>query len=217
MKLHVPIDGFDSSRINQTLHGRSVYRTEDVTGHNVFKGYNTPGEGDALDIAGTGWKSPVYAVCDGAITRWQFDAKRLEVIYFEGISDGDYITAVYAHINRDESIKLSAPVPRGTKLGVVRGDLSDPHLHFELWVNGMSVAAPRPEALRDKMVALMDMGNGGAGTPDEPSPWAKEDWDWAVNVAQIMDGKNPQGAVTREMLAAVLHRYDADRQDGGTP
>jgi murein DD-endopeptidase MepM/ murein hydrolase activator NlpD len=217
MKLRVPIDGFNSSRINQTLHGRSVYRPEDVPGHNVFKGYTLSGSGDALDIAGTGWKSPVYAVCDGAITRWQFDTQRLEVIYFEGVEDGKSVVAVYAHINRDESIKLGARVPKGTKLGVIRGDLSDPHLHFELWVDGASVSAPSPTTLRGKMMKLMDTSNGGAGSTDEPSPWAKEDWEWAINVAQIMDGKDPQGPVTREMLAAVLRRYDADRQNGGTP
>lgn len=50
-------------RLNRTLHGRSVYRPQDVPGHNVVKGYSTPGVGDALDLfcaAGTRWLT-VYA------------------------------------------------------------------------------------------------------------------------------------------------------------
>lgn len=214
MKLHKPIDGFDSRRINNTLHGRSVYRRGDVPGHNVFRGYNHPGTGDALDLAGAGWTTPVYAVCDGAITRWQFDTNRKEVIYFEGVEDGRRIVAVYAHINRDETIKLGTRVAKGTKLGVLRGDLNDPHLHFELWVGvtGLAVAGPTPEALRRNMLAHMDPATpdtGGNGD-NEPSQWAKEHWQWAVANDLISDD-NPKGPVTREVLAAVLHRYDMDK------
>jgi len=220
MKLHEPISGFAGRRINQTLHGRSVYRKTDVPGHNVFKGYNHPGTGDALDLAGDGWTTPVVAVCDGAITRWQFDTDRKEVIYFEGVEDNRQILAVYAHIDRNESIKLGARVAKGTQLGVLRGDLNDPHLHFELWVGvtGLAVAGPTPEALRRNMLAYMDPAvpnNGGNG--DEPSPWAKEHWEWAV-VNDLISNNNPRGPVTREMLAAVLHRYDSDlHKEGGTP
>lgn len=39
----------------------------------------------------------------------------------------------------------------------------------------------------------------------EPSPWAKSAWDKAV-AKGILDGSNPQGNCTREMLATVLDR-----------
>ena len=43
--------------------------------------------------------------------------------------------------------------------------------------------------------------------PDNtPSEWAKTAWEWAKG-AGITDGTNPQGAITREQAAAMLHRF----------
>ena len=39
---------------------------------------------------------------------------------------------------------------------------------------------------------------------DEPSAWAKEAWQWAT-AKGYLDGTNPKGTVTREMLAQVLY------------
>jgi len=44
-------------------------------------------------------------------------------------------------------------------------------------------------------------------SPDLPSMWAAESWDWAKRQG-LVDGTNPRGPVTREMLATVLHRID---------
>lgn len=45
-----------------------------------------------------------------------------------------------------------------------------------------------------------------AADVDTPSDWAKQAWEWAEE-NNLMDGTLPQGPVTREMLATVLHRY----------
>jgi len=39
-----------------------------------------------------------------------------------------------------------------------------------------------------------------------PSSWAKEAWEWAIKEG-ITDGTNPQGAITREQVVTMLHRY----------
>jgi N-acetylmuramoyl-L-alanine amidase CwlA len=39
-----------------------------------------------------------------------------------------------------------------------------------------------------------------------PSSWAKEAWEWA-RIVGITDGTNPQGAITREQVVTMLHRY----------
>jgi len=39
-----------------------------------------------------------------------------------------------------------------------------------------------------------------------PSSWAKEAWEWAIKEG-ITDGTNPKGAVTREQVVTMLHRY----------
>ena len=44
---------------------------------------------------------------------------------------------------------------------------------------------------------------------DEPDEWAKEAWAWAKMLG-YMDGTRPREAVTREMLAVVLHRVKTD-------
>ena len=52
---------------------------------------------------------------------------------------------------------------------------------------------------------LKYLGRGQVEMKDEPSPWAKNAWDWAVGEG-LFDGKNPKEPVTREQLAAVLER-----------
>ena len=42
-----------------------------------------------------------------------------------------------------------------------------------------------------------------------PDAWAREAWDWC-KLRGYMDGTRPREAVTREMLAVVLHRVETD-------
>lgn len=154
-------------RYNTTLHGRSVYRSQDVPGHNVFKGYSTwegnghRGVGDALDCFAPAW-TPVYAMHDGVQTVWRNDTSKLEVIYIEGGG----VTTVYAHI--DASYEgTGVPIRRGQHIGRVRGDLNDPHLHLEVWVDGSAVAAKTPGALAAKLMAL-------CAEPAVPKPFRVE-------------------------------------------
>jgi hypothetical protein len=150
-----PIGDMSSRRTNVTLHGRSVHRPENVSGHNVFKGYSTwaenghHGVGDGVDLfaeAGT----EVYAIADGVQTKWQGDATRKEVIYLEG---EDWL-AVYAHINAAKE-GTNLKVAKGELVGKVRSDLSDPHVHFELWLGGSAVHARTSGGLRDTMRAKL--------------------------------------------------------------
>ena len=39
-----------------------------------------------------------------------------------------------------------------------------------------------------------------------PSDWAKDAWDWVKDTG-LMDGTNPQGPVTREMMATLFYRW----------
>lgn len=201
MKLIAPTTDFATARINNTLHGRSVYYSGNRRGHNVFKGWTTwmqngnRGVGAGLDVGGTGWNTPIVAVCDGTITQWRNDTSKLEVIYLEAPG----VVAVYAHINY-ELEALPATVKQGRRLGVVRGDLNWPHLHFELWLEGRAVAAATPEQLRDLMLTKFAADDHG-----EPSVWAKEAWEWAVENDLTNDG--PTEPVTKQQVMTYLHRY----------
>ena len=148
-----PIYDMKNRRINNTLHGRSVYRPANVSGHNVFKGYTTPGHGAGLDLFGpTG--TPVLACFDGKQVSWRNDTTKLEVIYLQA-TDGSGAVAVYAHINACYEAQNKA-VTAGEVVGWLRGDLNDPHLHFEYWPtgSGKALAARTPRQLHAAMVEV---------------------------------------------------------------
>ena len=154
MNLAAPIDHLATCRVNQTKHGRSIFRCADVPGHNVFKGYTTWANthrcvGDAVDLAGP-VGAPVYAVADGRVTYFSNDGTKLEVV---AITCGN-VEAWYAHINLAGRFRLQSKVKRGEQLGVLLPLSSGPHLHFELWVDGQALTQPTPAALRAKVVAL---------------------------------------------------------------
>ncbi len=151
MTLRPPLSAFSTRRVNTTLHGRSVHRPEDVPGHNVFRGYNAPGTGDALDVFCAGG-TPVVALADCVQTRHSNDGTRKEVIYLQG----DGWLAVYAHIDA-ASGNTGTSYQAGDEVGRVRGDLTDPHLHFELWRDGQerAVNAATPRGLQAAMAGMM--------------------------------------------------------------
>jgi murein DD-endopeptidase MepM/ murein hydrolase activator NlpD len=151
MKYQLPISDFEDLPVNNTLHGRSVYRPYDVPGHNVFKGYSTwqdnghRGVGDSLDLFCKG-RTPVYAIEDCEQIRHSNDESRLEVIYLQGANS----LAVYAHINA-EYTGIGRNYSKGDVVGLVRSDLNEPHLHFELWYDGKAVSGETPRQLHSKM------------------------------------------------------------------
>ena len=167
LKLLEPIKDISTRRTNATLHGRSIYRPEDVPGHNVFAGWQTWADnghhavGDAVDLFAAGM-TPVYAIADGTQTVWRNDTQKTEVIYLEGAG----WMAVYAHINATHE-GTGMGIPAGGIVGYVRTDLADPHLHFELWLDGKVVSAPTSKGLRNEVAALCKPPHVGwqAGDP----------------------------------------------------
>lgn len=149
-----PIEGFGRRAINRTLHGRSVYRWEDVPGHNVFRGYSEwernghVGVGDALDLYCEPGTAVVAPGCCRQVRHYNGGTRR-EVIYLEG----EGWLAVLAHITA-ASVGVGREYDAGEVCGRVRGDLGSPHLHFELWLGDRAVAGRTPEALRRNMVTV---------------------------------------------------------------
>jgi hypothetical protein len=144
------------------LHGRSVHRSEDIPGHNIFKGYSNPGTGDAIDIfssAGT----TVVAIGDCKFTRHESAGNMKEVMYFEG----ENWTAVYAHANMWSSLRIGQSLKDGQPVGSLRSDLSDPHLHFELWVDGESINSANSDTCRGYMKDAIDKISGVSSSPTQ--------------------------------------------------
>jgi len=142
-------------RLNKTLHGRSHYRRIDVPGHNVVKGYLTPGKGDAIDLfvpAGT----PIRSMHSGKITRVpKSETDKLGCVYVVGKN----FTTVYAHLHVTLGLKLriaiGMSVKEGQLLGYVGRILKDPHLHLEVWDLHGALYGSTPKALLNKIIALL--------------------------------------------------------------
>lgn len=137
-------------RLNNTLHGRSRFRKADVPGHNIFRGYNSPGHGDGIDwFAREG--TVVRAIGECVQERHYSDDTKKEVIYLRG----DDFVAVYAHINARYG-GTGHHFKEGEPVGHVSGLLNDPHLHFELEMNGKVYAGATPAQMHSALVkALM--------------------------------------------------------------
>lgn len=153
-----PVSNLLKRRTNRTLHGRSIWSKQDVSGHNVFKGYNTPGVGDGVDLFGAAG-TPVVDCWEGRVIDHRGEGTKTEVIY---IKRADGAVAVYGHIRSE--LREGELVKAGQRVGVMNSLLQDPHLHFECWMGGAAVTAkPRlfgnkGNALRDAIAKLCGMG-----------------------------------------------------------
>ena len=131
-------------RVNKTLHGRSTYRPNNVPGHNIVTGWYRNMTKDAIDWfchSGTS----VFACHDGTV-------EVRDNIGCVIITNEKYKT-VYAHLHIKEG--LPKTVKQGDKIGWVGKVLKDPHLHFELWIDGQGVTSSTPKGLSEKLAGLL--------------------------------------------------------------
>ena len=107
-----------------TISSGYVYRINPVSGAREIHA--------AIDISGTGYGSPIYAVTNGVVsevaTRYQ-DGKYVCINHNNG-----YYTC-YAHMSR-QNVSANQTVERGQIIGYVgnSGWATGPHVHFEVWV-----------------------------------------------------------------------------------
>lgn len=88
----------------------------------------------AIDIAGTGYGSPIYAVTNGVVSQSNYksvDGHNVCINHNNG-----YYTC-YAHMSK-RNVVVGQTVERGSIIGYVgsSGWATGPHLHFEVWVGG---------------------------------------------------------------------------------
>ena len=150
-----PLPGsIHARKLNETLHGRSVWRPEDVPGHNVVLGYNSPGTGDALDLfalSGT----LVRAMHAGVVEQLRPLGNLGLVMVIRGAAGGKVFRTAYAHITKPLVLRVGSRVRAGQAIGKVSGVLKAPHLHLEVWIDGVSVSGSRPDVLRGKIAWLI--------------------------------------------------------------
>lgn len=85
-----------------------------------------------IDIAGTGYGSPIYAANNGVVITRQWNDS---YGYYVVINHNNGYWTLYGHMSRFSDIKVGDIVIRGRVIGYVgsTGDSSGPHLHFEVW------------------------------------------------------------------------------------
>ena len=126
---YVPAVGSTSNWLWPTNSG---YTISSDYGYRVFGGKRE--SHFALDIAGTGYGSPIYAVTNGVVSESQYR-----------YPDGNYVCinhnngyyTCYAHMAKQNVVKGQV-VARGDIIGYVgqSGLATGPHVHFEVWVGG---------------------------------------------------------------------------------
>lgn len=86
----------------------------------------------AIDIAGTGTGSPIYAVTNGVVSE---SAYRYQDGNYVCINHNNGYYTCYAHMVR-RNAKVGQTVARGQIIGYVgmTGWATGPHLHFEVWI-----------------------------------------------------------------------------------
>lgn len=108
-----------------TISDNYAWRFHPITGKRQFH--------NALDIAGTGYNSPVYAANNGTvIAKLETGGYGKHII----INHNNGYYTLYAHMNKFvNNIKVGDTVARGQQIGYVgsSGTATGPHLHFEVW------------------------------------------------------------------------------------
>lgn len=155
LPLHPPLDGkIGKLPVNQTLHGRSIFRHRHVAGHCVVHGYYDPGTGDAVDLfvpAGV----PVYAMHGGRVTRIAERGGVLACLYVEGKAGRHTALSVYAHLHIKDGIRVGTTVDRGEVIGWVGRKVKHPHLHLEAWIDGAPISDPKPRDFAKRIAELV--------------------------------------------------------------
>lgn len=86
-----------------------------------------------LDIAGTGYNSPIYAVTNGVVQDVGYGSVNG---YYVAINHNNGYWTRYMHMIAWPSVKVGQIVEQGQIIGYVgsTGAATGPHLHFEVWV-----------------------------------------------------------------------------------
>lgn len=109
-----------------TISSDYTYRVSPITGAREIHA--------AIDISGTGYGSPIYAVTNGVVS--ESTSRTQDGLYVCINHNNGYYTC-YAHMSK-RNVTVGQTVARGQIIGYVgkSGWATGPHVHFEVWRGG---------------------------------------------------------------------------------
>jgi len=107
-----------------TITSDYIYRINPITGLRELHA--------AIDIAGTGYGSPIYAATNGVVSESSY---RYQDGNYVCINHNNGYYSCYAHMSR-RNVVAGQTVARGQVIGYMgqSGWATGPHLHFEVWI-----------------------------------------------------------------------------------
>lgn len=117
-----------------TISSDYAYRINPITGRRELHG--------AIDVAGTGYGSNVYAANSGVIYKRAYDSVNGNHIVIN--HNNGYYTQ-YNHLSKFASVNVGDNVEKGQIIGYVgmTGQATGPHLHFAAWYGGAPFVGSR--------------------------------------------------------------------------
>lgn len=153
-------------------------------GSRVFGRQFHPIEKKYMGHAGDDWpaplNTPIPAAYDGVVAKvgYQFNAKKKTgwgwYVTLEHTIQGKKVLTRYAHMPKKSHLSEKQPIKKGESVGLVgsSGGSTGPHLHFEVWVNGVAVN-PSTFDFPGEGGASNDSGEGeGEATASTQGSWA---------------------------------------------
>ena len=176
----------------------------------ITKLYGTPppagmkystGKHAGIDLVGIEGKM-IFPIMGGVVFKTGIDKKswgKYVVIY-----QNDGLFAIYAHLS-----KIACPpreVTMNDSIGEegATGNVTGAHLHLEIrkdYADKFSTIDPAEYLGIKNKLGVVEMKE----KEEQVSGWAAADWEWAKEQG-LLDGTRPKDPVSREELAAILHR-----------
>lgn len=170
-----------------------------------------------IDLGGSGGETPILAVRRGVVAESYWNDIRGWVLVIE--HSKKYRT-LYQHLRERSPLPVGAYVMAGERIGTM-GNSSKrlkiaTHLHMELHENGKpidfepwlrDIRGIEDDMTEQELKNFIDQALRTAlnGTNAEASSWAASSWAAATSKG-IVDGKRPQGYVTREQAVLMIER-----------
>ena len=169
------------------------------------KKYST-GKHAGIDMVGMKDKS-VYVIRSGKVYKTGFDPDGWGNYVVVEQDDGYF--AIYAHLKEVNAIlrKGKVVIAAFHTVGIegATGNVTGVHLHLEIrknYADKFSTIDPAEYLGIKNKLGVVEMKEQES---EIVSSWAAADWKWAKEQG-LLDGTRPKDPVTREELAAILHR-----------